>query len=148
MERTTQGPPDSQDTPWAHSSRPRLTLFSTSLPIRVYPGLNSATSFAVERYVIQPANCEACVQHDKRDEQRSILNRHRRKTNSTSESCLVASNFFRPVSNYPSTHSYFQDFIHSIAKVFQSTSSKDSYHQYISYTVFSSITNPYYFSAN
>jgi hypothetical protein len=93
MDRTTQGPPDRQDAPWAHSLRPRLTPFSTSLPIRVYPGLNSATSFAVERYVIRPAKCETCVQHDKRDEQRSVLNRHRWKTNSTPESCLVASNF-------------------------------------------------------
>jgi hypothetical protein len=25
MDRTTQGPPDSQDAPWAHSSRPRHT---------------------------------------------------------------------------------------------------------------------------
>jgi hypothetical protein len=47
MDRTTQGPPDCQDAPWAHSLRPR------------------------------PAKCEACVQHDKRDEQRSVLNRHR-----------------------------------------------------------------------
>jgi hypothetical protein len=31
-----------------------------------------------ERYFIRPAKCEACVQHDKRDEQRSVLNRHRR----------------------------------------------------------------------
>jgi hypothetical protein len=93
MNRTTQGPPNFQDAPWAHSSRPRHTPFSTSLPIRVYPGSNSVTSFAVERYFICPAKCEACVQHDKRDEQRSVLNRHRRKTNSTPEPCLVASNF-------------------------------------------------------
>jgi hypothetical protein len=38
MDRTTQGPPDYQLAPWAHSSRPRLTPFGTSLPIRVYPG--------------------------------------------------------------------------------------------------------------
>ena len=79
MDRTTQGPPDCQDAPWAHSSRPRHTPFSTSLPIRVYPGSKSVTSFAVERYFIRPAKCDACVQHDKRDEQRSVLNRHRRK---------------------------------------------------------------------
>jgi hypothetical protein len=78
MDRTTQGPPNSQDTPWAHSSRPHHTPFSTSLPIRVYPGSNSVTSFAVERYFIRPAKCEACVQQDKRDKQRSVLNRHRR----------------------------------------------------------------------
>jgi hypothetical protein len=78
MDRTTQGPPDSQDTPWAHSLCPRHTPFSTSLPIRVYPSSNSVTSFTVERYFIRPAKCEACVQHDKRDEQRSVLNRHRR----------------------------------------------------------------------
>jgi hypothetical protein len=78
MDRTTQGPPDCQDAPWAHSSRPRHTPFSTSLPIRVYLGSNSVTSFAVERYFIRPAKCEACVQHDKRDEQRLVLNRHRR----------------------------------------------------------------------
>ena len=42
-------------------------------------GPNSATSFTVERYFIRPAKCEACVQHDKRDEQRSVLNRHRQK---------------------------------------------------------------------
>jgi hypothetical protein len=93
MDCTTQGPPDSQDAPWAHSSRPRLNPFSTSLPIQVYPGPNSVISFAVERYFIRPAKCEACVQHDKRDEQRSVLNWHRRKTNSTLEPCLVASNF-------------------------------------------------------
>jgi hypothetical protein len=78
MDRSTQTPPDSQDAPWAHSSRPRHTPFSTSLPIRVYPDPNSVTSFAVERYVIRPAKCKACIQHDKRDEQRSVLNRHRR----------------------------------------------------------------------
>jgi hypothetical protein len=61
MDRTTQGPPDSLDAPWAHSSRPRRTPFHTSLPIQVYPSLNSATSFAVERYFIRPAKCEACV---------------------------------------------------------------------------------------
>jgi hypothetical protein len=77
MDRTTQGPPDCQDAPWAHPSRPRHTPFSTSLPIRVYPGSNSVTSFAVKKYFIRPAKCEACVQHDKRDEQRSVLNRHR-----------------------------------------------------------------------
>jgi hypothetical protein len=78
MDRTTQGPLDSQDAPWAHSSRPRHTPFSTSLPIRVYPGLNSVTSFAVKRYFIQPAKCEACVQYDKREEQWLVLNRHRK----------------------------------------------------------------------
>jgi hypothetical protein len=93
MEHTTQGPPNSQDAPWAHSSRPRHTPFSTSLPIQVYLGSNSVTSFTVERYFIRPAKYEACVQHDKRDEQRSVLNRHRWKTNSTSEPDLVASNF-------------------------------------------------------
>jgi hypothetical protein len=93
MDRTTQGPPDSQDAPWAHSSHPYHTPFSTSLPIRVYPSPNSVTSFAIKRYFIPPAKCEACVQHDKRDEQRSVLNWHRRETNSTPETCLVASNF-------------------------------------------------------
>jgi hypothetical protein len=78
MDCTTQGPPDCQDAPWAHSSRPRHTPFSISLPIRVYPGSNSVTSFAIERYFIRPAKCEACIQYDKRDEQRSVLNRHRR----------------------------------------------------------------------
>jgi hypothetical protein len=77
MDHTTQGPPDCQDAPWAHSSRPRYTPFNTSLPTRVYPGSKSVTSFAVERYFIRPAKYEACVQHDKRDEQRSVLNRHR-----------------------------------------------------------------------
>jgi hypothetical protein len=77
MDRTTQEPPDSQDARWAHYSRPRLIPFSTSLPAQVYPGPNSVTSFAVERYFIRPAKYEACVQHDKRDEQRSVLNRHR-----------------------------------------------------------------------
>jgi hypothetical protein len=78
MDRTTQGPPDCQDAPWAHSSHPRYTPFNTSLPTRVYPGSKSVTSFTVERYFIRPAKCEACVKHDKRDEQRSVLNRHRR----------------------------------------------------------------------
>jgi hypothetical protein len=94
MDPTTQGPPDYQDAPWAHSSRPCLTPFGTSLPIWVYPGPKSVTSFAVKRYFIRLAKCEACVKHDKRDKQRSVLNRHRRKTNSTPEPCLVASNFF------------------------------------------------------
>jgi hypothetical protein len=78
MDCTTQGPPDCQDAPWAHSSRPRHTSFSISLPIQVYPGSNSVTSFAIERYFIRPVKYEACVQHDKRDEQWSVLNRHRR----------------------------------------------------------------------
>jgi hypothetical protein len=83
MDRTTQGPPDSQDTPWAHSLCPRHTPFSMSLPIQVYPNTNSVTSFVIERYFIQPTKCEACVQHDKRDKQQSVLNRHRQETNST-----------------------------------------------------------------
>jgi hypothetical protein len=98
IDLNTQGPPDYQE---SGSSLPLGSLFvppsypfSTSLPIRVYPGLKCATSFTVERYVIRPAKCETCVQHDKRDEQRSVLNRHRLKTNSTLEPCLVASNFF------------------------------------------------------
>jgi hypothetical protein len=78
MDRTTKGPPNCQDAPWAHSSRPCHTPFSTSLPIQIYPGSNSVTSFVVERYFIQLAKCETCVQHDKRDEQRSVLNRQRR----------------------------------------------------------------------
>ena len=81
--RSTQGPPDCQESghtcPWAHSSRPCHTPISTNTRTRVDPGPNSATSFAVERYFIRPAECEACVQHDKRDEQRLVLNRHRRK---------------------------------------------------------------------
>jgi hypothetical protein len=92
--RSTQGPPDSQDAPWAHSSRPYHTPCTTNTRTRVDPGPNNATSFAVERYFIRPAKYEACVQHDKRDKQRSVFNRHRRKTNSTLEPCLVASNFF------------------------------------------------------
>jgi hypothetical protein len=99
MDRTTQGLSDSQNAPWAHSSRPRHIPFSTSLPIRVYPDPNSVTSFTVERYVIRPAKYEACVQHDKRDEQQSVLNQYRRKTNILQ--------YFRLVSNYPSTHGYF-----------------------------------------
>jgi hypothetical protein len=101
---STQGPPDCQDAPWAHSSRPRTIPFSTSTCTHVGPSPNHVTRFTVERYFIWAAKCEACVQHDKRDEQRSVLNRHRRKTNRTLEPCLVASNFFRPVSNFPSTH--------------------------------------------
>ena len=96
--RSTQGPPDCQESgrtcPWAHSSCPCHTPISTNTRTRVDPGPNSATSFTVERYFIRPAKCEAYVQHDKRDEQRSVLNRHRQKTNSTPEPCLVASNFF------------------------------------------------------
>jgi hypothetical protein len=91
--------PETDRLPWVDRTRPRAyspclhrTLFYTSMRTRVDPGLNNATSFAVERYFIRPAKCEACVQHDKRDEQRSILNRHRRKTNSTPEPCLIASN--------------------------------------------------------
>jgi hypothetical protein len=63
--------------PWTHSSHPRHTPFSTSPRTRVDPGLNSATSFVVERYFIRLAKCEAYIQNDKRDEQRSVLNRHR-----------------------------------------------------------------------
>jgi hypothetical protein len=76
--RSIQGPPDCQDAPWAHSSRPCRTHFSTGTCTRVGPDPNHVTSFTVERYFIRPAKCEACVQHDKRDEQRSVLNRHRR----------------------------------------------------------------------
>jgi hypothetical protein len=65
--------------PWTHSSRPRHTPFSSSPRTHVDPGPNSATSFVVKRYFIRPAKCEACVQHDKKDEQRSVLNRHRWK---------------------------------------------------------------------
>jgi hypothetical protein len=93
MDRTIQGPPDSQDAPWAHSSRPCHTPFSTSLLIRVYPDSNSITSFAVEMYFIRLAKYEACIQHDRTNKQRSVLNRHRQKTNSTPEPYLVASNF-------------------------------------------------------
>jgi hypothetical protein len=82
----------SQDAPWAHSSRPCHTPFSTSMHTRVGPGPNHVTSFAVEKYFIRPAKCEARVQHDKRVEQQSVLNQHRRKTNSTPEPYLVASN--------------------------------------------------------
>jgi hypothetical protein len=116
MDRTTQGPPDCPDAPWAYSSRPRTTPFVTSLPIRVYPGPKSATSFAVERYFIRPAKCEACVQHDKRDKQRSVLNRHRRKTTSTLEPYLVVSNFSVW---FPIIHQHmviFLDINHFIAK--------------------------------
>jgi hypothetical protein len=85
--RSTQGPPDCQESglfcPWAHSSCPCHTPFSTNTRTRIDPGPNNASSFAVERYFIWPAKCEACVQHDKRDEQRSVFNRHRRKTTST-----------------------------------------------------------------
>jgi hypothetical protein len=91
---STQGLPDYQDAPWAHSLRPCHTPFSSSTRTRVGPGPNHVTSFAVERYFIRSAKCEACVQHDKRDKQRSVPNRHRRKTNRTPEPCLVASNFF------------------------------------------------------
>jgi hypothetical protein len=95
--RSTQGPPDCQESglacPWAHSSCPCHTSFNTNTRTCVDSSLNSATSFAIKRYFIRPAKCEACVQHDKRDEQRSVLNRHSRKTNSTPEPCLVASNF-------------------------------------------------------
>jgi hypothetical protein len=91
--RSTQEPPDCQDAPWAHFSCPDHTPFSTSTRTHVGPDPNHATSFAVERYFIRPAKCEVCVQHNKRDEQRSALNRHRRKTNSTPKPCLVASNF-------------------------------------------------------
>jgi hypothetical protein len=81
--RNTQGPPDCQESglvcPWAHSSRPCHTPISTNMCTHVDPSLNSAISFTVERYFIRPAKCEACVQYDKRDEQRSILNWHRRK---------------------------------------------------------------------
>jgi hypothetical protein len=91
--RSTQGQPDSQDAPWAHSSRACHTPCSTNTRTRVNPGPNNPTSFTVERYFIRPAKCEACVQHNKRDKQRSVLNRHRQKTNSTPEPCLVASNF-------------------------------------------------------
>jgi hypothetical protein len=59
MDRTTQGPPECQDVPWAHSSHPRHTPFSTSLPIWVYPSSNSITSFVVESYFIRLAKCES-----------------------------------------------------------------------------------------
>jgi hypothetical protein len=90
---STQGPPDSQDAHWAHSSYPRYTPSAPVHAPRVDPCPNNATIFTIERYFIRSAKCEARVQRDKRDEQRSLLNRHRRKTNSTPESCLVASNF-------------------------------------------------------
>jgi hypothetical protein len=46
--RSTQGPPDSQDAPWAHSSRPRHTRCSINTRTRVDPDPNNATSFADE----------------------------------------------------------------------------------------------------
>jgi hypothetical protein len=84
---STQGPPDCQDEPWTHSSRPYYTSFSTSMRTRVGLSPNHVTSFTVEKYFIRPAKCEACVQHDKRDE-------HRWETNNTLESYPIASNFF------------------------------------------------------
>jgi hypothetical protein len=96
--RSTQGPPDCRESglafPWAHYSCPCHTPFNTNTCTHVDPSPNNATSFVVKRYFIQPAKYEACIQHDKRDEQWSVLNRHRWKTNSTLEPCLVASNFF------------------------------------------------------
>jgi hypothetical protein len=77
MDRTTQGLPDCQDTPWAHSSRPRHTPSAPVYQSEFILARNSVTSFAVERHFIRPAKCEAYVQHDKRDEQRLVLNRHR-----------------------------------------------------------------------
>jgi hypothetical protein len=59
----------------------RVPVIPPSAPVcqsKFIPARNSVTSFAVERYFIRSAKCEACVQHDKRDEQRSVLNRHRR----------------------------------------------------------------------
>jgi hypothetical protein len=83
MDRQYQGPLDCQESglvcPWAHSSRPCRTPFSTNMRTRVNPDPNGATGFTVERYFIRPAKCEACVQHDKRDEQWLVFNRHRQK---------------------------------------------------------------------
>jgi hypothetical protein len=59
----------------------RVSVILPSAPVcqsEFIPARNSVTSFAVERYFIRPAKYEACVQHDKRDEQQSVLNRHRR----------------------------------------------------------------------
>jgi hypothetical protein len=78
MDRTTQGPPDCQDAPWAHSSCPCHTPSAPVYQSEFIPAQNSITSFTVKKYFIRPAKCEACVQHDKRDEQRSVLNWHRR----------------------------------------------------------------------
>jgi hypothetical protein len=97
MDRNTQGPPECQESgpslPLGSLFVPRHTPFSTSLSVWVYPSPNSVTSITVERYVIRPAKYETCVQHDKRGEQRSVLNRHRRKTTSTPEPCLVTTNY-------------------------------------------------------
>jgi hypothetical protein len=80
--RNTHGLPDCQESglacPWAHSSCPCHTPISTNARTRVDPGPNSVTGFAIKRYFILPAKCEICVQHDKRDKQRSVLNWHRR----------------------------------------------------------------------
>jgi hypothetical protein len=100
MDRTTQGPPNCQDAPWAHSSRPCHTLFSTSLPIRVYPGLNSVTSFAVERNLFGQLN----VRH--------AFNMTRGMSNDRSlidiDRITIVQNpiRLRPVSVYPSTLGY------------------------------------------
>jgi hypothetical protein len=64
--------------------------------------------------LIRPAKCEARVQHDKGDEQRSVLNRHRRKLQAHKKSCCPT---FCPVSIYLSTLVIFM--IASIAKSIQ-----------------------------
>jgi hypothetical protein len=89
MDCNTQGPPDCQEL------GPSLLLGSLFVPPS-YPLQHQskcAISFTVKRYVIRLAKCEARIQHDKRDEQRSVLNRHRWKTTSTPEPGLVVANY-------------------------------------------------------
>jgi hypothetical protein len=78
MDRTTQGPPTAR----THLGLTlRVPVTPPSAPVcqsEFILARNSVTSITVERYFNRPAKCEACVQHDKRDEQRSVLNRHRR----------------------------------------------------------------------
>jgi hypothetical protein len=78
MDRTTQGPPVARTHLGLTVRVPVILPSALVCQSEFIPAQNSVTSFAVERYFIWPAKYEACVQHDKRDEQRSVLNRYRR----------------------------------------------------------------------
>jgi hypothetical protein len=101
---------------WAHSSCPCHTPFRTNTRTHVDPGPNNATSFAVERYFGQLNVRHAFNMTRGTSNDRSLIDTDRNyKHPRTLFGCCQ---LFRPVYNYPSIYGYFQDTIHSIAKVF------------------------------
>jgi hypothetical protein len=108
-DRSIQGPPDCQELglayPWAHSSCPCQSPIQA--PIRASSGFIPARLVPLasrSERVIRPAKCEACVQHDKRDDNdRSLIDSDGNYRHTGPMPCCP---LFRPVSNYLITFGY------------------------------------------